>query len=191
MVSEWERRLRRLWMHVPRRCSPQSIFCRWSKIAPNRPRKNLAPSARSCDSQIMSRMDDGVDLPAGAHERRRERSADAGTALQCLLESTRCKNGLPVIAVADEAGLLVAGAGAFDACEELAAFAPLLAAPPPANDTVPTRLDVLARRTAVRRIRVDGIEVLICGQGDSPARELALAAVAAGCQRILGSPTLS
>jgi len=124
--------------------------------------------------------------PDGTLERRQNRSSDALIALSRLLDATRRQVGLDALAVADATGCLVAGSGPFRLCEELAAWAPLIA-PEPANDTVPTRLDVLARRTEARRLALDGIEVLICGQGDDVARESALERVAEGCERILAS----
>ena len=123
----------------------------------------------------------------GLDERRKQRSSDTLVALSRLLESARVRNDLPALAVADPSGLLVAGAGAFHACEELAAFAPLLLSPP-ANDVVPTRLDVLSRRSEIWRISVDGVEVLLWGRAASAAgAERALEDVAQGCQRILGT----
>jgi hypothetical protein len=132
-----------------------------------------------------------VGFSAGPHrgldERRKQRSSDTLVALSRLLESARVRNDLPALAVADPSGLLVAGAGAFHTCEELAAYAPLLLSPP-ANDVVPTRLDVLSRRSEIWRISVDGVEVLVCGQGgERSGRIRALEDVAEGCQRILGA----
>jgi hypothetical protein len=89
---------------------------------------------------------------------------------------------LEALAVADETGLLVAGAGLWQTCERLASIAPLVGA----NDTVPTRIDVLARRSEVRRLSIDGIQVLLCGQGDESDRDLGLKHAADGCARILG-----
>jgi hypothetical protein len=57
-----------------------------------------------------------------------------------------------------------------------------------ANDTIPTRLDVVTRRMAVRRLTIDGIEVLLCGQGGEVD---ALRRAAAGCARILGDRKFS
>ncbi|HMJ09981.1 MAG TPA: hypothetical protein VK524_01180 [Polyangiaceae bacterium] len=123
----------------------------------------------------------------GLDERRKQRSSDTLVALSRLLESARVKNDVPALAVADPSGLLVAGAGAFQACEELAAHAPLLLSPP-ANDVVPTRLDVLSRRSEIWRISVDGVEVLVCGEGGERTRRTrALEDIASGCQRILGA----
>lgn len=130
---------------------------------------------------------DGRSPPADGHERRLRRSADPLVALSRLLDAARSETRVDAVAIADETGCLVAGAGAWQTCEELAAYAPLLEREAgPANDVVPTRLDVLARRTEVRRVSVDGVEVLLCGQGDRAAMDRALTRAAAGCRRILG-----
>lgn len=118
-------------------------------------------------------------------ERRLARSSDPLVALTRLLDAARREGPLCALAVADETGCLVAGAGRSQDCEELAALAPLLDAAWPANDTTPTRLEVLARSIEVRRLSVDGIEVLICGQGSEPGRRAGLPRAAAGCERIL------
>jgi len=123
-------------------------------------------------------------LHADRPERRRNRSQDALTALTRLLDATRQAEELTALAIADSSGCLVAGSGAARLCEELCAFAPLLVCPP-SNDTIPTRLDVIARKTLVRRVSVDGIEVLICGHGDDPGT--ALARASEGAARILGA----
>ncbi len=129
---------------------------------------------------------DGVVPPTGV-ERRRDRSTDAVSALSRLLDAARNDAALDALAIADASGCLVAGAGRWEACEELAAYAPLLEHPSePANDVIPTRLDVLARRSEVRRLCVDGIDVLVCGHGESDGRSAALDRAAAGCARILG-----
>lgn len=120
-------------------------------------------------------------------ERRRARG-DALEALGRLLDSARRAGKMEAVAVADETGCLVAGAGAWRACRELAAYAPLLApGTRPANDVVPTRLDVLARRLEVRRLSINGVEVLLCGQGESAAKSAGMSHAEAGCKRILGA----
>jgi hypothetical protein len=103
-------------------------------------------------------------------------------ALTRLLDAARRAGRLEALAVADESGLLVAGAGLAATCEHLASIAPLAGA----NDTVPTRMDVLARRSEVRRLSIDGMGVLICGQGDAPCRDVGMQHAAEGCRRILG-----
>jgi hypothetical protein len=114
-------------------------------------------------------------------DRRVSRSENTLVALTRLLEAARRSAELEAVAIGDDAGLLVAGAGAAELCDELAAIAPLGTAA--ANDTVPTRLDVLSRRTEVRRLAVDGLAVFISGRGGDLG--LGLSRVAAGCARIL------
>jgi hypothetical protein len=120
--------------------------------------------------------------PTDGRERRASRSSDPLLALSRLLEAARRDASVEAMAVADPTGCLVAGAGVSRVCEELAAHAPLL----PANDTVPTRLDVLARPTQLRRLCIDGVEVLLACRGDDRAALAALDQAAAGCHRILG-----
>lgn len=118
-------------------------------------------------------------------ERRRHRSEDALEALTRLLEATRRQNDLEALAVTDTTGLLLAGAGASQVCDELAAWAPVMAQKA-ANDSIPNCLDAFEGRTRLRRLRVDGFEIVVAclaqGRADAP-----LDAVSAGCQRILAS----
>jgi hypothetical protein len=120
-------------------------------------------------------------------DRRQSRSENTLVALTRLLESARRSAELEAVAIGDDAGLLVAGAGAAELCDELAAIAPLEGTA--ANDTVPTRWDVLSRRTEVRRLAVDGLEVFISGRGGDLG--LGLSRVAAGCARILAKKSNS
>ena len=106
-------------------------------------------------------------------------------ALNRLLDAARRDGQLEAVAVSDASGVLVAGAGRWERCEELAAVAPLGGALGPANDVVPTRLDVIVRRTEVRRLSIDGVEVLLTGSGGGVGREAALKRAAEGCKRIL------
>ncbi len=113
-------------------------------------------------------------------DRRLARSENTQVALSRLLEAARHSSKLEALALGDELGLLVAGAGAADLCDELAATAPLFA-----SDTVRPRQDV-------RRLAVEGGELFICGRGAN--LEPQLGRVAEGCARILfeksASPSL-
>src|ERR1019366_6378322 len=60
-------------------------------------------------------------------DRRRKRSDDPLVALHYQLAQARQEGRLEAIVIADDAGVVVAGAGAWAVCEELAAYAPLLA----------------------------------------------------------------
>ncbi len=121
-----------------------------------------------------------------APDRRSQRRGDTLLALSRLLDAARRDGELDAVAISDGSGVLVAGAGRWDACEELAAIAPLEPDSLPANDVVPTRLDVMVRRTEVRRLSVDGVEVLLAGAGGGQGRDAALTRAAEGCARILG-----
>jgi hypothetical protein len=106
------------------------------------------------------------------------------SALVRLLEAARKRSGLEALAVAEDAGVLLAGAGPAKLCDEMAAWAPLVHAPA-ANDGVPTRLDIFERRALVQRLAVDGVEIVVCGVGDGEKTRRELDTVAAGCSRIL------
>jgi hypothetical protein len=124
--------------------------------------------------------------PSAAAERRRRRSDDPVTALHYQLSHTRGKAGLDALVLVDETGCLVAGAGAWPLCEELAAFAPLLAHPAAlTSDVVGTRLAAIGSEVEVRAVPLDGCEALICGRGGGAGSADLLAQAAAGCRRIL------
>ena len=63
-------------------------------------------------------------------DRRQRRSVDPLIALHYHLAQARTQSSLDAIVVADASGVVVAGAGSWAACEELAAYAPLLARAP-------------------------------------------------------------
>ena len=114
-------------------------------------------------------------------ERRLFRTTEPVSALGRLLRALRSEGRAETLAVADENGLLIAGAGAFQRCEALAALAA-------ANDVVPCRLDVIRRPVMSRRIEVDGTRLLVCVDGDNPEdAQVAIERCAAGTRRILGS----
>jgi hypothetical protein len=124
--------------------------------------------------------------PNGEMERRRDRTEEALSALSRLLDAARKRSGIEALAVAEPGGVLLAGAGPARLCDEMAAFAPL-AARTPANDALPSRLDVLERRALVRRLAVDGLELIVCGLGEGESTRRELGSVAEGCARILGT----
>ena len=106
-------------------------------------------------------------------DRRQARSENTQLALTRFLEASRHAAELEALALADELGLLMAGAGAAELCDELAAVAPLFG----------SASNVLGSGTEVRRLAVDGFELFISGRGAQ--LESTLARVAAGCARIL------
>ncbi|WP_437606131.1 hypothetical protein WMF20_34645 [Sorangium sp. So ce834] len=123
---------------------------------------------------------------APASERRRRRSDDPITALHYQLSTTRSEANLDVVVLVDDSGCLVAGAGAWPACEELAAYAPLLANPDAVQSAaVGSRIAALTAEVEVQSLAVAGGEVLLCGRGGTAERGASIARAAAGCLRIL------
>jgi hypothetical protein len=128
---------------------------------------------------------DSEDATAAA-ERRRRRSEDPITALHYQLAATRWEANLDALVLVDDAGCLVAGVGSWPVCEELAAFAPLLADPGAIRSAgLGTRLAALSADVELLRVSVDGAAVLLCGRGGNDKRGSSIARAAAGCRRIL------
>ena len=119
-------------------------------------------------------------------ERRRRRSDDPITALHYCLSFTRREAALEALVLVDDRGCLVAGAGAWPACEELAAYAPLLANPAAiGNSSLGSRLQALSAEVEVQAFTIDGGEVLLCGRGGDQQRRDFIDRAAVGCRRIL------
>jgi hypothetical protein len=99
-------------------------------------------------------------------DRRRRRSSDPLVALHYQLSSARARGDLDAIVVADPSGVVVAGAGSWPVCEELAAYAPLLADGDWAtmSSQVSSRVEVLRREVDVRSVSIGGQEVLLCAR---------------------------
>jgi len=125
-------------------------------------------------------------------DRRRKRSSDPLIALHYQLSGARARGELDAIVVADSSGVVVAGAGSWPVCEELAAYAPLLAEGSwgSMTDPVSSRVDALRKDVAVRLLDVGGQEILLCarrpasraGSSDASAE---LDSIAEGVARIL------
>lgn len=131
-----------------------------------------------------------VEMPvkerAAPGERRRRRSEDPITALHYQLAATRGEANMDALVLVDETGCLVAGVGAWPACEELAAFAPLLSDPGAIRSAgLGTRLAALSSEVELMRLSLDGTLVLLCGRGGDEKRGASIARAAAGCRRIL------
>ena len=92
-------------------------------------------------------------------------------ALSLMLDAARRRQGCETLALADAEGLLVAGAGHFVECEELAAYAPFW------RDSPKKRA-----RPALQTLDVDGSELVLIA---SRAKQPDLGSVAQGCLRIL------
>ena len=119
-------------------------------------------------------------------ERRRRRSDDPITALHYQLSQTRADAGLSAVVLVDDTGCLIAGAGAWPTCEELAAFAPLLTSPGDVGSaTVSARIAAIEPEVFVRTLSLDGCEAVLCGKGRTDARPEVIARAADGCRRIL------
>jgi hypothetical protein len=99
-------------------------------------------------------------------DRRRRRSSDPLVALHYQLSSTRARGELDAIVVADASGVVVAGAGSWPVCEELAAYAPLLADGSWAqmSDNVSSRVESLRKDVEIRSISVGGQDILLCAR---------------------------
>jgi hypothetical protein len=119
-------------------------------------------------------------------DRRRKRSEDPLVALHYQLSQARSEGRLDAIVVADDAGVVVAGAGSWAVCEELAAYAPLLAQgvwQEPGARTK-SRVSELSQEVDVQPVDVDGQTILICARGGM-LRTLAMERAAFGVARIL------
>jgi hypothetical protein len=119
-------------------------------------------------------------------ERRHTRSSDPLVALHYQLAHSRLQGGLEVVVVADDSGVVVAASGGWAACEELAAYAPLLARADAGHPgSGPTgRLAEIGVHSDVQTIDVDGQTVLLCARGPR-AKTGAMRQVADGVARIL------
>jgi hypothetical protein len=121
-------------------------------------------------------------------DRRRKRSADPLVALHYQLAHARQEGRLEAIVVADDSGVVVAGAGAWATCEELAAYAPLFQPGHHLESTrgEATRMAELRGEVDVQPVEVDGRTVLLCARGGE-RRAWAMEHAAPGVARILTS----
>jgi len=120
-------------------------------------------------------------------ERRKQRSTDLIIALHHQLAAVRTDADLDAVVLVDDAGCVVAGAGAWPICEELAAFAPFLVAGPSAcSEQVASEAARIAPHTHVRPMSVDGMGVVLCAKGER-GKDVAsqMSRAASGCHRIL------
>jgi len=108
-------------------------------------------------------------------DRRRRRSIDPLVALHYQLSSTRKEGALDTVVVADDEGVVVAGAGSWAACEELAAFAPLIA-----------RGEPLLEGGGVSVRSVGGDRVLLCTRAAQSTEELSAVREAAITRAVVG-----
>lgn len=120
-------------------------------------------------------------------ERRRRRSDDPITALHYQLSEVRRLASFDAVVLADDAGCLVAGAGAWPVCEELAAYAPLLDKHDGLRSVVSARVALVAAQAEKLAFEVEGQQVWLCGRGGAGSRGAALERARAGVSRILAS----
>lgn len=111
------------------------------------------------------------------------------TALHYQLSAARSEGKLEAVVLVDWSGCLVAGAGAWPVCEELAAFAPLMIHTGDIRSAaLGSRIAALSGTVEVHSLAAPGGEALICGRGGSSGeRRATLAHAAEGCRRILRS----
>jgi hypothetical protein len=105
-------------------------------------------------------------------------------ALHYQLAFSRREGGLDLVVVADDSGVVVAASGGWAACEELAAYAPLLVRVDPGEPKPTGRLAEIGIHSDVQAIDVDGQTVLLCARG-ARAKTGAMRHVADGVARIL------
>ncbi len=120
-----------------------------------------------------------------ATNRRRNRSQDPLVALHYQLAYTRNEERLDALVVADDCGMVMAAAGSWAACEELAAYAPLLARGAwyePGARGMSCFAD-LQGQVDIQPVTVEGATVLLCARGTGRAG--AIDRAAAGVARIL------
>jgi len=119
-------------------------------------------------------------------ERRTRRSPDPITALHYQLAALRRSAALEALVLVDDAGCLVAGAGAWPVCEELAAYAPLLADPAKAvRRVVSARLASLSKQVQTLELEALGQPLFLSCRGGVDTRTDALSLAATGVRRIL------
>lgn len=117
-------------------------------------------------------------------DRRSRRSSDPLVALHYQLALARTDGSLDTIVVADRAGVLVAGAGSWAACEELAAYAPLFER----DERMPPRVESLRKDATVRHVLVGTETVLVCARGSrGAAGRTAVDRASEGVSRILAA----
>jgi hypothetical protein len=120
-------------------------------------------------------------------DRRKKRSDDPLVALHYQLTHAREDGSLDAIVVCDTSGVVVAGAGSWASCEELAAYAPLIAhgvwhEVGPVSHV--SRIAEMSRDVDITSVDVDGQEVYVAARGGGRRRP-AVEHAAMGVRRIL------
>ncbi|MCL2450936.1 MAG: hypothetical protein FWD17_18485 [Polyangiaceae bacterium] len=118
-------------------------------------------------------------------DRRRNRSHDPLVALHYQLMQTRHEGQFDAVVVADVAGVVVAAAGAWATCEEIAAYAPFFVDGGRELDLARgTRVSAMQTEVDVQTVNVEGQTVLLCARGGR-RDEGSLGRAAHGVARIL------
>jgi hypothetical protein len=115
-------------------------------------------------------------------ERRKQRSTDPLVALHYQLAQSKSRSAVEAIVLADSAGVVVAGAGAWVVCEELAAYAPLFSQQ---GEELPARVASMRAECEIREMTAGGQPMLLCAMGKSSARTRAADLASEGVVRIL------
>ncbi len=115
-------------------------------------------------------------------DRRKQRSTDPLVALHYQLAQSKSYSTAEAIVLADTSGVVVAGAGSWVICEELAAYAPLFSQ---AAAGLPDRVASLREECEVREMTAGGQPMLLCAMGKSGARTRAADLASPGVVRIL------
>jgi hypothetical protein len=121
-----------------------------------------------------------------ARERRMKRSSDPLVALHYQLAQAKQGASLDALVLADTSGVVVAGAGSWVVCEEIAAYAPFLAQDD--GGTLPERVASMRGEVEILSMTAAGQPLLLCalrGSGGSGTRSEATKQAIAGCARIL------
>jgi hypothetical protein len=120
-------------------------------------------------------------------ERRHRRTTDVMEALHYQLDACRDDADLSAMVVADEYGLCLASSGLSNTCYEIAARLPILARK--AGDFEGVLLGASGGvPVAVKRIQVDGTELIACAVGGNQAKHSAeLRRAEMGIRRILAA----
>jgi hypothetical protein len=121
---------------------------------------------------------------AAAQDRRKQRSEDPLVALHYQLAQAKQQGSLEAIVLADASGVVVAGAGSWVVCEELAAYAPLFAQD---TEAFPPRVATLRAECEVRSMTAAGQPMLLCAMGKPSMRGQAADRASSGVVRILES----
>ena len=115
-------------------------------------------------------------------DRRRRRSPDPLVALHYQLSQARRDAALDTLVVADGSGVVVAGAGSWASCEELAAFAPLMFEGAMSSDS---RVSIRSVNVGIGRVLLAAKIVESESDEAKTAREHAMKRAEQGITRIL------